>query len=136
MAVPWTNEIFYYGIVALDDQANRGQISNLVAVYIHEETTTTTTTTSTTTKPLVIQEEGISRRFDVVEDEEDGEDPASRPSVFRIISMRNPLPTTIPYLSKVILNTGIWHYKLKHFWFTNKVNCEPLQFVKLPMRFN
>ena len=44
--VPWTNEIFYYAIVALDERGNRGQISNIVTVYIHEVTTTTVTTTT------------------------------------------------------------------------------------------
>lgn len=45
--VPWTNQVFFYAIVAWDDRDNRGPISNLVPVYIHEETTTTTTSTST-----------------------------------------------------------------------------------------
>ena len=45
--VPWTNQIFFYAIVAFDERDNRGPISNLISVYIHEETTTTTTTTST-----------------------------------------------------------------------------------------
>ena len=44
-SVPWTNQLFYYAIVAFDDRDNRGPISNLITVYIHEETTTTTTTT-------------------------------------------------------------------------------------------
>ena len=44
-SVPWTNQLFYYAIVAFDDRDNRSPISNLVSVYIHEETTTTTTTT-------------------------------------------------------------------------------------------
>ena len=41
--------MFYYAVVAIDGAGNRGEISNKVAVYIHEVTTTTTTTTSTTT---------------------------------------------------------------------------------------
>lgn len=45
--VPWTNQIFYYAIVAFDERNNRGPISNIVSVYIHEATTTPTTTTST-----------------------------------------------------------------------------------------
>jgi len=43
--VPWTNEVFFYAITAWDERNNRGPISNLVSVYIHEETTTTSTTT-------------------------------------------------------------------------------------------
>jgi len=45
--VPWTNQIFYYAIVAFDERNNRGPISNIVTIYIHEATTTPTTTTST-----------------------------------------------------------------------------------------
>ena len=47
--VPWPNEVFYYAVVAIDEAGNRGEISNKVAVYIHEEPTTTTSTTTTTT---------------------------------------------------------------------------------------
>ena len=36
VAIPWPNEIFYYAVVAFDEAGNRGDISNLVAVYIHE----------------------------------------------------------------------------------------------------
>ena len=53
--VPWTNEKFYYAIAAVDERGNRGQISNLVSVYIHEVTTTTvTSTTDKTIDPLII----------------------------------------------------------------------------------
>ena len=55
--MPWTNEVFYYAIVALDERGNRGQISNIVTVYIHEVTTTTVTTTtgvSSTLDPYLI----------------------------------------------------------------------------------
>lgn len=38
--VPWPNQIFYYAIVAFDERGNRGAVSNLVPVYIHEATTT------------------------------------------------------------------------------------------------
>ena len=47
--VPWPNEVFYYAVVAIDEAGNRGEISNKVAVYIHEEPTTSTSTTTTTT---------------------------------------------------------------------------------------
>lgn len=52
--VPWTNQIFYYAIVAFDERNNRGPISNIVSVYIHEATTTSTTTTSTQTSSTSI----------------------------------------------------------------------------------
>lgn len=55
--MPWTNEVFYYAIVALDERGNRGKISNIVTVYIHEVTTTTVTTTtgvSSTLDPYLI----------------------------------------------------------------------------------
>ena len=35
--MPWPNEPFYFAIVAEDDAGNRGLISNIVSVYIHEE---------------------------------------------------------------------------------------------------
>lgn len=38
--VPWPNQVFYYAIVAFDDNGNRGPISNLVSVYVQEVTTT------------------------------------------------------------------------------------------------
>ena len=41
--------MFYYAVIGVDESGNRGEISNLVAVFIHEETTTTTTSTTTTT---------------------------------------------------------------------------------------
>ncbi len=41
VSVPWSNEVFYYAIQALDDHNNRGQVSNLVPVYIEEIKTTT-----------------------------------------------------------------------------------------------
>ena len=50
--VPWTNEIFYYAVVALDERGNRGEISNIVTVYIHEVTTTTVTTTTASSSTL------------------------------------------------------------------------------------
>ena len=39
VAVPWPNEFFYYAVVAFDSSGNRGDISNLVAVYINEVNT-------------------------------------------------------------------------------------------------
>ena len=57
-SVPWTNQIFYYAIVAFDEKGNRGPISNMVTVYIHEPTTTTTmsstTPDSSTLDPYII----------------------------------------------------------------------------------
>ena len=37
VSVPWPNEPFYFAIVAEDDAGNRGLVSNIVSVYIHEE---------------------------------------------------------------------------------------------------
>ena len=92
--MPWTNEIFYYGIVAIDNEGNRGEISNLVAVYIHEETTTTPSTTTTTTrKPQM-----ANRRLDVISDDDDEVLTGSGPSVFRIITGKKS--TVIPYVKK------------------------------------
>lgn len=36
VAVPWANDYFYYGIVAIDSSHNRGKVSNLVSVFIKE----------------------------------------------------------------------------------------------------
>ncbi len=48
VGVPWPNENFYYGLVAIDEVGNRSPISNIISVYIYEAPTTTTTTTTTT----------------------------------------------------------------------------------------
>jgi hypothetical protein len=45
--VPWPNQAFYYGLVALDERGNRSPVSNLISVYIAEATTTTTAPTTT-----------------------------------------------------------------------------------------
>ena len=97
--MPWTNEIFYYGIVAIDDEGNRGEISNLVAVYIHEETTTSTTTTTTKKPSGLLTMQTASRRLGVVGDDED-EVLTGGPSVFRIITGKKTLSTVIPYVKK------------------------------------
>ena len=39
--VPWTNDVFYYGLAALDKVGNIGPVSNLVPVFLPEVTTTT-----------------------------------------------------------------------------------------------
>ena len=36
ITVPWVNEVFYYAIVAVDAAGNRGQVSNLVPVFVAE----------------------------------------------------------------------------------------------------
>ena len=36
VSLPWPNEIFYYGIVAVDEAGNRGPVSNLVAAFAPE----------------------------------------------------------------------------------------------------
>ena len=55
VGVPWPNEIFYYGLVAIDEAGNRSPISNIISVYIYEPPTTTTTTTTTTSAPLTVR---------------------------------------------------------------------------------
>jgi hypothetical protein len=37
--IPWTNEVFYYGLVSYDEAGNMAEVSNLVEVYIEEVTT-------------------------------------------------------------------------------------------------
>jgi hypothetical protein len=36
VSLPWPNEVFYYGIVAIDETGNRGPVSNLVAAFARE----------------------------------------------------------------------------------------------------
>jgi hypothetical protein len=36
VGIPWPNEVFYYAIVAYDEEGNRGQVSNVIAVYAEE----------------------------------------------------------------------------------------------------
>ena len=36
VGLPWANEVFYYGLVAIDDAGNRSPVSNLVPVYATE----------------------------------------------------------------------------------------------------
>jgi hypothetical protein len=40
VSVPWPNEVFYYAIVAFDAVGNRGEVSNMVSVYVEESVTT------------------------------------------------------------------------------------------------
>ena len=40
VSVPWPNEVFFYAIVAFDAAGNRGEVSNMVAVYVTEPLTT------------------------------------------------------------------------------------------------
>ena len=49
VGVPWPNQLFYYGLVGIDAEGNRAEVSNIVSIFIKEETTTTTTTTTTST---------------------------------------------------------------------------------------
>ena len=37
--IPWTNEVFYYGLVSYDEAGNMAEVSNLVEVFIEEITT-------------------------------------------------------------------------------------------------
>ena len=85
--------------MAIDDEGNRGEISNLVAVYIHEETTTSTTTTTTKKPSGLLTMQTASRRLGVVGDDED-EVLTGGPSVFRIITGKKTLSTVIPYVKK------------------------------------
>ena len=36
VGIPWPNEVFYYAIVAFDEEGNRGEVSNVVSVYAEE----------------------------------------------------------------------------------------------------
>ena len=36
VGIPWPNEVFYYAIVAIDEEGNRGEVSNVVSVYAEE----------------------------------------------------------------------------------------------------
>ena len=36
ITLPWTNEVFFYGIIAIDGAGNRGEVSNLVQAYVDE----------------------------------------------------------------------------------------------------
>ena len=41
VGLPWANEVFFYGLVAIDDSGNRSPVSNLIPVYAAEVSTTT-----------------------------------------------------------------------------------------------
>ena len=41
VGVPWPNEVFYYAIVAFDAAGNRGEVSNIIPVFVKEPMTTT-----------------------------------------------------------------------------------------------
>jgi hypothetical protein len=36
VAVPWAREVFYYAMVAIDVAGNRGEVSNIIAVFVEE----------------------------------------------------------------------------------------------------
>ena len=40
VGIPWPNEVFYYAIVAYDEEGNRGQVSNVVSVFAEEKPST------------------------------------------------------------------------------------------------
>ena len=42
VGIPWPNEVFYYAIVAYDEEGNRGQVSNVVSVFAEENPSTPT----------------------------------------------------------------------------------------------
>jgi len=42
VGIPWPNEVFYYAIVAYDEEGNRGQVSNVVSVFAEEKPSTPT----------------------------------------------------------------------------------------------
>ena len=48
VGVPWPQEVFYYAIVAYDVAGNKGEVSNVISVYVTEPVTTTTEAESTT----------------------------------------------------------------------------------------
>lgn len=47
VGVPWPEEVFYYAIVAFDSAGNRGEVSNIISVYVKEPVTTTTEDSTT-----------------------------------------------------------------------------------------
>lgn len=47
VGLPWANEVFYYGLVAIDESGNRSPVSNLVPVYAIEVITTPNNTVLT-----------------------------------------------------------------------------------------
>ena len=42
VGIPWPNEVFYYAIVAYDEEGNRGQVSNVISVFAEEKPPTPT----------------------------------------------------------------------------------------------
>ena len=44
VGVPWHNQAFFYAVVAIDAAGNKGQISNVVSIYVKESETETTST--------------------------------------------------------------------------------------------
>ena len=42
VGIPWPNEVFYYAIVAYDEEGNRGEVSNVVSVFAEEKPPTPT----------------------------------------------------------------------------------------------
>jgi hypothetical protein len=40
VGIPWPNEVFYYAIVAYDEEGNRGQVSNVISVFAEEKPST------------------------------------------------------------------------------------------------
>ena len=40
VGIPWPNEVFYYAIVAYDEEGNRGEVSNVISVYAEEKPST------------------------------------------------------------------------------------------------
>lgn len=40
VGIPWPNEVFYYAIVAFDEEGNRGLVSNIVSVFAEEKPST------------------------------------------------------------------------------------------------
>merc|ERR1712130_483841 len=60
VSVPWPNEVFYYAIVAFDAAGNRGEVSNMVAVFVTEPITTVAPEELVSGYPLM---EDVSRRL-------------------------------------------------------------------------
>merc|ERR1719278_2448897 len=60
VSVPWPNEVFFYAIVAFDAAGNRGEVSNMVAVFVTEPLTTVAPQELVSGYPLM---EDVSRRL-------------------------------------------------------------------------
>jgi hypothetical protein len=55
VGVPWHNQVFYYGIVAIDASGNRGQISNSVPVMVTKQEDAIAIETTTISNEVIVK---------------------------------------------------------------------------------